>query len=65
MSNCESCCHAKGCSATYFDPPEYWCELDRDEFCDDDVECEGYEEYDEYLEYCKDYDAKLRGFEKA
>ena len=60
MANCEGCRHLHGCPATRWEPAEIWCELNNDP-----DECEDFEYYDEYLEFCKEQDAKLRGFEKA
>lgn len=66
MCDCENCRWARHTNATYFDPPEDWCSLNRDEFyADEEEECEDYEYWDETLEYNSWYDAKLKGFEKA
>ena len=67
---CEHCRNAGGCNATRWDPPEWWCSKEREEFnnegyTDSGDECEEYSYYDEYMAYCEEYDARLRGFEKA
>ena len=63
---CENCKYARHTNATYFDPPEDWCSLDRDEVFDEEGEdCEAYSYWDEVMEYNADYDARLRGFEKG
>lgn len=40
MTCCNRCIHCIGVPATWYDPPESWCELKRDEFEMEDSEYE-------------------------
>lgn len=62
MKCCASCAHCKGSPGTWYDPPESWCALDREEFEMEDEEYEaelaekyGNEWYDIATVECEDF----------
>ena len=63
MTLCENCIHARGCPGTWYDPPEYWCDKDREEYDmeDSEVAARLEEEYGDEdapfnYEWCDDYE---------